>query len=150
MEWVDVFSLTCTVSKIIPLNSQTGLNKLCRPCWSSMIRVFTVCHSICIFWKHYCIKNQTRVPFLGQLGSFCQMCFFFFFFLICLFFFCCFFFLFFFCFFFLFFFLVLFCFVLFFFRLCLFFFFFFFFGCLFFFCLIVCFSILRYEQISTV
>ena len=131
MEWVDVFSLTCTVSKIIPLNSQIGLNKLCRPCWSSMIRVFTVCHSICIFWKHYCIKNQTRVPFLGQLGSFCQMCFFFvFFFNLLVFFFFCFFF----CFFFLF------CFVLFcFFRLCLFFFFFFFlvacfflFDCLFF------------------
>ena len=38
---------------------QIGLSKQCRPrsdCFwrSSLIRVYTVCHSISIFWMHYC------------------------------------------------------------------------------------------------
>ena len=38
---------------------QIGLSKQCRPrsdcsSWSSLIRVFSVCYSACIFWTHYC------------------------------------------------------------------------------------------------
>ena len=38
---------------------QIGLSKQCRPrsdcsSWSSLIRVFSVCYSVCIFWTQYC------------------------------------------------------------------------------------------------
>ena len=36
---------------------------------SSLISIYTVCHSICIFWKHYSVVNHT-VQVVGELQQF--------------------------------------------------------------------------------
>ena len=44
---------------------QICLSKQCRPrsdcsSWSSLIRVFSVCYSVCIFWTQYCTVKSNR------------------------------------------------------------------------------------------
>ena len=45
-----IFLIFAHITVITQVFGQTGLGKQCRP---SLIRVFTVCYSICIFWWHF-------------------------------------------------------------------------------------------------
>ena len=53
-------SHTCTFCTVLILKfcRQTGLGKQCRPRSDSLIRFYTVCHSVCIFWTNYSMVKQ--------------------------------------------------------------------------------------------
>ena len=59
---------------IFKMFRQTGLCKQCRPKWdsskSSLIRAFTVCHSVCIYRTHYCMVKLHRPDFGRITGMF--------------------------------------------------------------------------------
>ena len=48
----------------------TGLGKQCRPISDSLIRVFTVCNSLCIFWMHYSKKKPSCSTFMVITAKF--------------------------------------------------------------------------------
>ena len=57
---INVRISMCRIAIIFLSFGQKGLGKQCRPrseCFwrSSLIRVYTVCHSICTFWTHYSV-----------------------------------------------------------------------------------------------
>ena len=50
----------CNVSKF---SDRQVLSKQCRSRSDSLIRVYTVCHSICIVWMHFSMKNPYESNF---------------------------------------------------------------------------------------
>ena len=59
LRWVHTHFVGFVMSQLNYFFWQTGLGKKCypRPNWSSLIRVYTVCHSVCIFWTHYSMEE---------------------------------------------------------------------------------------------
>ena len=43
----------------------------CRPRSDCSFRVYSVCHSVCIFWTHYCMVKQ-QIKFSDNFSSFFQ------------------------------------------------------------------------------
>ena len=71
--WIKCFSVFFGTAKILGIETDRFANSegpdQTAPLRSSLIRAYTVCYSVCSFWKHFCIVTTKRFQFTDNYGN---------------------------------------------------------------------------------